>query len=319
MNENELKRAVGSIKMDDIQKERILKNLTIRKHKPVFKIASIAAIFALLLSAYMVFAHITGIWNNIFNSSDAGINKSLEYDYVQNVNMDYIMSNGVGFKVESIILDDETFAIVYNLKLDHTAPNFDWVNLEDLVVKDENNIVLYGEGKGMITTGGMYSVASEDNIIIKIAHINSNENHNYPKSKKLFFSMSSVNLIDTSAKTKIVEHLTGDWEFDIDMADQFVKRGVIQYTPAFNERFKIRYAKLTSTGLNIEIEFANEEFNVSNRMTLVAGDTIYENERQISVEDGEKIIRTSFPITIYNAPPKITFIYDGTSIDLTKE
>ncbi|MDR3304982.1 MAG: hypothetical protein LBS85_02975 [Clostridiales Family XIII bacterium] len=237
--------------------------------------------------------------------------------------MEYAESNGVSFKVESIILDDETFAVVYSLKLAEVAPAFDWVNLADLTVKDENGIVLYGEGKGMISTGGMSSIASEDNQTIKISHINSNENHNYPKSKKLCFSMQNVNLINSKIQSdkdgaKIVQKLSGNWEFEIDVAEQFSERTAIQYSPALNDRIKVKYAELTPTGLNLEIELANEKFDIAKRMTLAVDDTVYENDRQIAVEDDEKTIRTSFPITIFNAPDKVTFIYDGTEIELTR-
>ena len=130
--------------------------------------------------------------------------------------------------------------------------------------------------------------------------------------------MSNVNLINTHAKTTIAQRLTGDWKFDIDMAKQFVERKAIKYTPTFNKRLNIRNAELTPTGLNIEVEFMSERFDETKKMTLIADGTVYENERGISVETGEKVIRTSFPITVYNAPTTLKFVYDGTSIELTK-
>ena len=317
MNENDLKRAVGAIRMNDIQKERIIKNLTVRRRKPVIKVVGIAAILALTLTAGVVFAQVTGTWGNLFNTGDTGLQKALEYDYVQNVHMDYVMSEDVGVKVETVMLDNSTFAIVYDFKLPKAIKGFDWIDY-DMVISDENNDVLFGAGKGMVASVTRSST-SEDGVIIKQSEILHNSSHNFPKSSELYFEFTNLKFMKDS---KILKEYNGKWAWQIDLWDKFIDRAEYPYEVVNeNPDLKIIYATLTSTGFDLKWEYNGDDAGAKTDLTAILIDSNgneYQCERNSASfdENGNTIITASYPITRFTATVTYTLAVGDRSVDL---
>lgn len=317
MNENDLKRAVSSIKMNDSQKERVMRNISIRKPKPALRAVGIAAAFILLLSAGAAFAHFTGIWSNLFGTDDTGLQKSLEYYYLQNVHMDYVTSDGLGAKVETVMLDNSTFATVFNFQLPEAVQGFNWLNY-DMVIHDENGIILWGEGKGMISTGVSRNVASEDGIIVKVSEICANSNHNYPKSSKLYYEFTNLKIMNDS---KVLKEYNGNWSWEIDTDAIFVNRAEYPYEAvSVLSHLKVIYATLTNTGFDIKWEYGgivSEETYL--KAKLIDSDGMeYPCERQVGVDDesGNTIITASFAITRFTAKPSYKLVIGDWSGEL---
>ncbi len=205
--------------------DNVLKNLEQRKVERVMKrkfFKSIAAIAAcvLIMSGGIVYASITGIWQNIFNINDIGNNMTVQ-EHIQNVDMKYATSSGVGIKANSIILDDSRFEVVYEIKLPEELPECDWINFANLTVLDENGNVLYGEVDGTLSTNESIAVEKIDDTTFQTSIKAENVNGTYPKNKKLHFTLSQIHCLNSVDRVgngfRQVAIYDGNWQFEIDM------------------------------------------------------------------------------------------------------
>ncbi|MDR3278539.1 MAG: hypothetical protein LBT12_07170 [Oscillospiraceae bacterium] len=210
-------------------------------------------------------------------------------------------------KVESVLMDNSVFAIVFDIQLQKAVGTFNYLKMEDLVIRDEKGGVLYGEGiEGQLaTTGDGHVAVSENGLDIKRSYIINNDNHTNPQSAQIYITFSGLKFFNRVNGGSVAE-LWGDWAFELDMSDKFINREAYQYIADENPDVEITSAALTPTGLDIEIRFKNEPFSL-NEMTLTDGEgNEYSNNRGIAVEEGAYVIRTTFPITVYNASDALT-------------
>jgi hypothetical protein len=321
---NAYKKAFDKVKMPS-QLEKEILNMTINSKKKIkkkfFTRLITACIILCLLASGLVYASTTEIWIGIFGTNDEGINTAVEYDYVQNVNMDYVVSNGVGVKFESVMLDNSTFDFVIDYQVGEAIPICDWINT-DITIADENGIVLYGEGKGMLATGGETHIpTTNDNLTFKMAHIAENVNHTYPQSKKIYVEITNIKFFEDAPK--IAKEFTGNWKFEIDMSDKFADRTSLNYVGGDitgSEIIAVNYAELTSVSLDVELKLS-EPFEITKRLKLVDANGMEYESKQIAPDDGNVpyLVRTSFPITVFKTTDKLTLYYGEDSVELIKE
>jgi hypothetical protein len=216
------------------------------------------------------------------------------------------------------MMDDSTFAIVYNFRLDEAvAPNVNYINLEDVVISDENGIVIFGEGKGMITTGGNIDTEVENGTNIKLRRIYSQDLHAFPKSEKIYINFTTANFFVGS---KMVRQIKGEWSFEVDISDKFINRESFPYTAAISEEIEILSAELTNTSFDVTLKLKNEPHTILKDLTLKDGNgNEYKVAGQIGVWDDGYSISTSFPITVFNATDTMTLYYDDMSVELTRD
>jgi hypothetical protein len=305
--------------------DRILKNIIARESKPARSIShrvifvrplAVCLILLVFATGAAFAANIGGIRDNIFGSGNPGIVSAIENDYIQNVDMEYIVSNGIGVKIDSVVMDDSTFAIVYNIRLDKAvSSNVNYINLEDVVICDENGVVITGEGKGMIATGGNINVISGDGENVKLKVIEYNDLHSFPKSEKIYISFTTANFF---AEEKMVRQIKGEWSFEIDMSEKFVSREKIPYTAVASEEFEVLSAELTITSFDVSLKFKTEPHTITKSLTLTDGNGNEYQASGIAVWDEGFSIGTSFPVTIFNATDSLTLFYDDVSVDLTR-
>lgn len=136
-----------------------------------FRKRLVVAVCIMILCISSVFAGAAAIKSLIASLEDPAVNKALDYDYIQNVDTQYI-SNGKGsitekggrgiygnapkdrgngnndfsVKIDSLVMDNSNLAIVFNYKFKTKPESFDEIRLGGLKIEDEmGNILAYAE------------------------------------------------------------------------------------------------------------------------------------------------------------------------------
>lgn len=267
---------------------------------------TIASILCIVFMGTGIVLASNSLWNHWNNK---GVKTALEYGYVQNIEMDYNIQNDLGIKLDSIIIDNSNIGIVFNYKIPSNFKNIDNIAIKDIVIKDEKNNIIFEDGNEKSLSTGYAEEFASENSIVKQAIILNNLNHTYPKSNNIYISFSTVNIFRNQ---KNIKTITGNWNFDINVTDKFINRETIEYTAGQSKDIEVISAELTSTGLDIEMKF-NSPLNAENLGKNIKIQDNDENEyfSDKLIAENElttPTIRTSFPITIYNAHDNLKLI-----------
>ena len=267
---------------------------------------TIASILCIVFMGTGIVLASNSLWNHWNNK---GVKTALEYGYVQNVEMDYNIQNDLGIKLDSIIIDNSNIGIVFNYKIPSNLKSIDNIAIKDIVIKDEKNNIIFEDGNEKSLSTGYAEEFASENSIVKQAILLNNLNHTYPKSNNIYISFSTVNIFRNQ---KNIKTITGNWNFDINVTDKFINRETIEYTAGQSKDIEVISAELTSTGLDIEMKF-NSPLNAENLGKNIKIQDKDENEYfldKLIVENEltTPTIKTSFPITIYNAHDNLKLI-----------
>lgn len=266
----------------------------------------IASILCIVFMGTGIVLASNSLWNHWNNK---GVKTALEYGYVQNVEMDYNIQNDLGIKLDSIIIDNSNIGIVFNYKIPSNLKSIDNIAIKDIVIKDEKNNIIFEDGNEKSLSTGYAEEFASENSIVKQAILLNNLNHTYPKSNNIYISFSTVNIFRNQ---KNIKTITGNWNFDINVTDKFINRETIEYTAGQSKDIEVISAELTSTGLDIEMKF-NFPLNAENLGKNIKIQDNDENEYfldklRVENELTTPTIKTSFPITIYNAHDNLKLI-----------
>lgn len=267
---------------------------------------TIASILCIVFMGTGIVLASNSLWNHWNNK---GVKTALEYGYVQNVEMNYNIQNDLGIKLDSIIIDNSNIGIVFNYKIPSNLKSIDNIAIKDIVIKDEKNNIIFEDGNEKSLSTGYAEEFASENSIVKQAILLNNLNHTYPKSNNIYISFSTVNIFRNQ---KNIKTITGNWNFDINVTDKFINRETIEYTAGQSKDIEVISAELTSTGLDIEMKF-NFPLNAENLGKNIKIQDNDENEyfSDKLIAENElttPTIRTSFPITIYNAHDNLKLI-----------
>ena len=277
-----------------------------RKRRFIEMEKTIASILCIVFMGTGIVLASNSLWNHWNNK---GVKTALEYGYVQNVEMDYNIQNDLGIKLDSIIIDNSNIGIVFNNKIPSNLKSIDNIAIKDIVIKDEKNNIIFEDGNEKSLSTGYAEEFASENSIVKQAILLNNLNHTYPKSNNIYISFSTVNIFRNQ---KNIKTITGNWNFDINVTDKFINRETIEYIAGQSKDIEVISAELTSTGLDIEMKF-NFPLNAENLGKNIKIQDNDENEyfSDKLIAENElttPTIRTSFPITIYNAHDNLKLI-----------
>ncbi len=222
------------------------------KNYKYFKFIAAIFLFAIIAISMPLAAKTSEYIRNLFGISNQGIDTALNFDYFENISMDYISNDGLSVKVNSMLMDDLNLDILLEYKIDKKIGDIKRIDIKDLKIIDESNNVLYDENNTNYSNSiSTYIVESiDDNISRQTIALTSNK---FPNSKKLYITFSSVEIYTTFSKYAY----TGEWNINIDVSQKFYERKIQQYICDTNDYFNIINADLTSTGLNFKISFNN--------------------------------------------------------------
>lgn len=301
-------------KLNDIFKQNVdipsdvtntIKNFNPKENEKNWRIGNMkklvmVAVCILIIGTTAVFAKT--IIQNILNSNNGAINKALEYDYVQNIEMDYISTSEVSSKIESIVIDDSNLIIVFDHIFTKKVNKFDDILLSDLSITDDQGNILFEDGNlNSLSTGYEKKYATEDNLNIKQAIFFHTTQANYPKSKKLYINFPEIRIFNNS---KLTNTFKGDWTYEVDIMEEFINRKSVNYIASESDDVIIKSAVLTPTGLDVEMQFENPIDAMDLKMKLIDDEgKEYNTAGRLSAEDEatKPIIKTSFEASVFNA------------------
>lgn len=250
--------------LKDAKTMDIIKNISIVKY--------ITAIFTMIIvTTGIVFAKdISHYVKNFFNNNN-GIDNAINNGYIENVNMQYINSNGTNVKIENLLMDDYNLNFNSKIKLNDTIKvnKILDINFEDVIISDENNRILYCNNKNSfedycnknnlkyeflafnnnyINAGINDYIKSIDNPNNEISIIYNLSTDKFPKSKLL-----NINLKNIVIRTSNDENLTlvGNWQIEVDIPEKFYNRKNVIYNvkESNNPSIKVTEATVYNTGM----------------------------------------------------------------------
>lgn len=182
--------------------------------------------------------------------------------YNLDFNSEFVYSNNIGICIKDISMDNQLLNISYALDFNKDIKE---VNLTEFTIKDENNDILATNVKSSISElltsdysngNTAYSKTFNDNGVLTHTTLFQVQNgKQYPLSNNLKIHITKLYL--TTANGENLE-LSGNWNLDINLQDQFLSRSFESYSFENNDKIKSMTAKLNDLSLVIDIEFNNK-------------------------------------------------------------
>lgn len=224
-----------------------------KKHKITFNIKKIIIIILSIsmISSGIAFASVILV-KKMFNYNH-GIESATENDYIQNIEMKYIRTDNLSFKVSYLVMDDVNFSLVFDYIVPDNMDNFDAIALHNLKITDEigNHILYDTEGDDLYNNYAFSHsewklVEKNNNYVRQVLQANS---YDFPKSKKIHITFNGITLYTVENGIKNTKDYNGNWSLEFDVSDQLQNRNV-KYYSCKDER--IQEVKLTNSGLVIK-------------------------------------------------------------------
>lgn len=218
-----------------------------------------------------------------------------ELGYAEAVNMEYVTQDGIGAKVESILLTDDCFNANIKFRFDESKK----VNSESFVysyaVYDENNQIyqIYGrmhfgekaEKYDKLTpfiykdlgvkynkhdiymtqladSGGLGSIEANEAEKTIVTEMTLRARDSFPRSKKLYIRVFDLGytMFDSEARTAEDFQISeAEWIFEIEVPDKFYERETLELKPE-NVIPGIEFNKITLTEAGLVLNFQSEAY-----------------------------------------------------------
>lgn len=210
-----------------------------------------------------IFIH--NLTRNIFGTYNDGITTAIENNYEAEIDMEYVLSNSIKVKIDSIMLDDYNLSIVYNILVENNdylrGLDVSKVEFNNVLIMDENDVILHADyentqefidfceknnlEKGQYCSGcsnGGYRrnmLGSENNNKFLVSELISSEK--FPNSKILHIKFDTIYFLNNKASTFDIVYgfentpksqcrtIKGNWEFELNLDEIYEKRNTIQY------------------------------------------------------------------------------------------
>lgn len=266
-----------------------------------------------IVTATTVYAKdIINFITSIFTNSTPGIDKAVDNGYVQNVDMDFITYNDVGVKVDYLLMDDKNLDISFIYKYFGETSNIKEIKYVDLSIKDEqNNFICFISENAVsdnIIVGSSIRSTNEQQFIDKSTIRDSLlvTSEKFPSSQTLYIEIQKITLtLDDE-----ITYINGNWNFSIDLADNFVTRNSYEYSCTNSSYVNNVKTSLNTTSLSIDLQlntlFDESTLYTRNAITLKdESNNTYRPTKMISQntnlsEPYSSTINLLYPISIYD-------------------
>ena len=237
--------------------------------------------------------------------------------------MDYVFQDGIGVKIDSISITDDTFKANINLKLNK---EFDYKMLNfSYAVYDENkniyaistrmrmgenekydyNMIFMGKELGvygnkglnrphLASSSGSGNISSNESEKIAINGIEIETRDKFPKSKKIYIKIFDIGYFeankgeDEKLNVKNFDLSNAKWLFEFDIPDEMNKRETINLKLA-NEIPGLEISKITLTETKFVMNFKSEEYLnlIASGKDMVGDEFRRRCEEMLNITDGE--------------------------------
>lgn len=246
-----------------------------------------------------------------------------EKNYAKVEGMDYVFQDGIGVKIDSINITDDTFKANVNFKLNK---EFDYKMLSfSYVVYDENKNIYqifsgmhFGENEKydynaifmekelgvynnkdiyslyLANSGGIGNISVNENEKTAINDIHIETRDKFPKSNKIYIKIFDIGYLDVSKgendqmNIKNIDLSNSKWLFEFNIPDEMNKRETINLKLA-NEIPGLEISKITLTETKFVMNFKSEEYlRLISEGKDMAGDEFRKKcEEMLNITDGE--------------------------------
>ena len=218
------------------------KNMSREKRK-IAKVAVIVTCLVAISATGVVFAkEIGGLIEHFFGSNTSdGVDKAAQNGYVVDAKTNYQQADGIEVKVDSMMMDDFNLAINFKIRVreDQNIDEFEHAELEDLMVVDETGQIVFNthapeieteENRGK-TYMGSYSFLPTKlgDQELKLSLSATGNPKPFPKSRTLQVHFSKIRSWSYQEGQKIDSMYQGNWNFEIDVPEEFYHRKTIVY------------------------------------------------------------------------------------------
>lgn len=189
-----------------------------------------------------------------FTTSLNAINTAVENNYVQEIDSDFVYDNGIGIKIDAIVLDDKNLDIsfVYDIQDKEKYGDITGIRLEDYVVKADDEILFDSKvEEGRVAKRiHQYSEKYEKDDDYKRNSILFSANKKFPTSKVLIFHVSKIIVLENEEKIDI----EGNWNIKYSIDNKLNERNKETYIMEENEYVESYEVSLIDTALSFYIE-----------------------------------------------------------------
>lgn len=262
---------------------------------------TLVALILVMLSGFTVLA--TFIIKQIrahFTTSLNAINTAVENDYVQEIDSDFVYDNGIGIKVDAIILDDKNLDIsfVYDVQDKEKYGEITGIGLDDYVIKSGDE-VLFDSRRKIIPKSEMVKQISNEFEEIDEYYRNSilfSTVNDFTKIEELIIDVKSI-LINIGEDN--FYNTSGKWNLRHNVESRFNERISNTYTIENNLYVENSEVLLIDTAIQFEIEFIEEiDINVFD-ITLYNSDEIEFNWVDGKFFKDKKLLKVNFDVGKY--------------------
>lgn len=215
------------------------------------------------------------------------ISDAITDGYVENLNADYLYSDGVGLKIDSFFMSENNINLVFNFKLNDET-KLDEKNIEfAYILYNENNEVYHVE-KGTNTNlekefirekgielennniepyfeSGQLTYITKTNENIVISSLISAKDY-FPKAKKLYIKIVGIGYKTDLGFYKSLSN--SEWNIEIDVPEKFYSENPVEYDLKNNNGdIKIEHLMVTNTSTTL-IANISEINNINNKISI---------------------------------------------------
>lgn len=273
------------------------------------KVALLLITFIVITTGIVFAKDIVNFISKIFTNSTKGIDAAVENGYVQNVDMDFVVDNDIGIKVDNLIMDENNLDISFVYYTD--VSNIKDIEINEFIIRDENNNIICFklENSNKLADSNILStscnrinqrILNDKNQFTESFLVNSLNIFDF---KEITFEIESFTLTDN---TNTKQKQTGTWLYTIGIEDKIMKRTTQNYTTSYNQYIKNISTTLSETSLNIDIELneiADENILLEPNNIILKNNIqeeypcIYKN---ISIKNNTTSITLKFDISKYH-------------------
>lgn len=237
-----------------------------------------------------------------FTMSSNAINTAVENNYVQEIDSDFVYDNGIGIKVDAIVLDDKNLDIsfVYDVQDKEKYGEITGIRLNDYVIKsgdeifnkiDKDNQILIERTKQNSKSVDKFNSQLRNSILFSTTN-------KFPNIDNINIQINSITI--NSNYTNQYYEIQGNWNLSQNITEKLNERSKIAYFMEDNVYAKNAEVILTDTIIRFDIEF-NLRFDYSEMLGIY----LYNDnnkfswiDKKFSVEKSKLIV--SFDVSKYN-------------------
>lgn len=219
------------------------------------------------------------------------VKEAIDNGYEENIAMEYVYQDGIGVKIDSLMITDDFFSMDVNFKFDENMEiNTETFAFGCAVYDDEKNVYaiserikpnqkvlnyhkkFYKEENITYDKNDIYKMhladsfgqgirkSTKENII---AHTTMTSSVGFPKSKKLYIRIFDIGYVmrDVDMETRKINAeedfviSNADWKLEIEVPEKFYERETISYHLAEEiEGLELNKLEVSDTGTNMNIK-----------------------------------------------------------------